>query len=217
MNQMGAVSTLWPQQNSLGLRCQYNESRFNRNWRQALPAGAFRPNLLEIHDMNGNVYEWGGGSYDTDYYAVSPRSNPTGSETSAYRVFRGGCYASGPPDCRVVDRGRREQDFMCQGLGFRMAARPLYTSIRRGSGTRNQTGPESGSVLPLSSEQRNAFLTGDFVYYQLASVCSASSGISTEEVFSALYKKPNAFFFAPPSESHSLISSYWPPSLANST
>lgn len=88
--------------------------------RQTAPVGHYKPNLLGIHDMSGNVSEWVNDYYATDYYAVSPHSNPAGPATGAFRVFRGGSYASGPIGVRTTDRSRQQPDFRYQGLGFRL-------------------------------------------------------------------------------------------------
>ena len=45
-----------------------------------------------VMDMGGNVFEWIHDYYDQDYYAVSPRRNPQGSETESWHVIRGGSY-----------------------------------------------------------------------------------------------------------------------------
>lgn len=67
------------------------------------PVGKKLPNGFGIYDMLGNVYEWGGDWFTYDYYAKSPKDNPTGpsSATGDLRVIRGS-----PADCRSAGRGQ---------------------------------------------------------------------------------------------------------------
>ncbi len=53
------------------------------------PAGASPYGAL---DMAGNVQEWVNDWYDSDYYSVSPYSNPPGPDTGTYKVGRGSSW-----------------------------------------------------------------------------------------------------------------------------
>ena len=57
----------------------------------SFPGGASWVGAL---DLSGNVWEWVADWYDAEYYARSPRENPTGPEEGDYRVLRGGSWGS---------------------------------------------------------------------------------------------------------------------------
>lgn len=76
-------------------------------------------------DMAGNVMEWVQDWYSKDYYGVSPRKNPKGPETGAYRVTRGGSFFMEAFDMRVYARQSAWPSFQAHRMiGFR-AAREL--------------------------------------------------------------------------------------------
>jgi formylglycine-generating enzyme required for sulfatase activity len=65
------------------------------------PSGASPYGAL---DMAGNALEWTQDWYDRDYYRVSPRNNPQGPATGAYRVVRGGSFFVEAFDLRTTAR-----------------------------------------------------------------------------------------------------------------
>ncbi|HET7809485.1 MAG TPA: SUMF1/EgtB/PvdO family nonheme iron enzyme [Steroidobacteraceae bacterium] len=83
----------------------------------ASPYGAF--------DMAGNLLEWCQDWYDRDYYAASPRRNPRGPASGAYRVVRGGSFFVEAADLRTTARSAAWPSF--QGhrmIGFRPVREP---------------------------------------------------------------------------------------------
>jgi formylglycine-generating enzyme required for sulfatase activity len=84
------------------------------------PRGASPYGVL---DMGGNVREWVNDWYQSDYYGVSPGSNPPGPEKGIYKVIRDGYYEWSAFASRVVYRNAGSPaGHGGVGEGFRCAA-----------------------------------------------------------------------------------------------
>jgi formylglycine-generating enzyme required for sulfatase activity/acetyl esterase/lipase len=91
------------------------------------PVGHYPPGASPYGalDMAGNVLEWCQDWYDRDYYAVSPRRNPQGPQTGAYRVVRGGSFFVEASDLRTSARSAAWPSFLGHRMiGFRPVREP---------------------------------------------------------------------------------------------
>ncbi|HMS18070.1 MAG TPA: SUMF1/EgtB/PvdO family nonheme iron enzyme [Planctomycetota bacterium] len=86
------------------------------------PVGTFLANNFGLHDMSGNVWEWGRAAYSE--YAQVPET-PDGKHLSAptLRVDRGGSFFLVASNARVALRRRTDPLFRYFNLGLRPSRR----------------------------------------------------------------------------------------------
>ncbi|MCK4942616.1 MAG: SUMF1/EgtB/PvdO family nonheme iron enzyme, partial [Candidatus Aminicenantes bacterium] len=78
-----------------------------------------------IHDMAGNVGEWCSDWYMPDYYSTSPLTNPTGPETGALKITRGGSWVNSADRIRSACRLTEDPVAPAAYIGFRICWNPI--------------------------------------------------------------------------------------------
>ena len=95
---------------------------YNREIGDTQPVGSYPDGASPYGalDMAGNVWEWVADWYGDEYYATSPRQNPTGPEEGERRVLRGGAYDSILYNVGAYFREGAEMTHRSDSYGFRV-------------------------------------------------------------------------------------------------
>ena len=90
----GTDGRKWPWGNMFDLDIGGVTVHANIGSDEPLPVGCFPTGISQhgAYNLAGNVQEWAADWYASNYYALSPRNNPKGSETGKFCVLRGGSW-----------------------------------------------------------------------------------------------------------------------------
>lgn len=84
--------------------------------------GSKEPNAWGLYDMHGNVWEWCQDAFEQDYtkHPGTQVAVMAGTGEASY-VYRGGCWRSGPEECRSAVRFAGSGELRSDVMGFRVA------------------------------------------------------------------------------------------------
>ena len=112
----------------------FNRANYGKHLGETTAVGDYAPNDYGVYDIAGNVWEWCLDGYEADFYANSPRRNPTAGANTVeeivkdfeniedFRVLRGGGWNSNPEWLRAANRHGTSPAYAGIGaLGFRCA------------------------------------------------------------------------------------------------
>lgn len=105
----------------------------NDPWPETAPVGSFAPNVLGLHDMSGNVWEWVSDIYAADAYGKHTRDNPRFDEPGPSRLVRGGAWSHDGPFARCSKRHMHcRPSVRYDIIGFRLVREvPKFSSAAR--------------------------------------------------------------------------------------
>ena len=97
-------------------------------WRKGTtPIGAFRPNILGLQDMHGNIWEWCQDAWNTDLEDIPRDGGARETGDLDRHVLRGGAWYVAAEQVRSAMRFCFDTKARGSGIGFRLA-RTLLSS-----------------------------------------------------------------------------------------
>ncbi len=83
--------------------------------------GSFRANAFGLHDMLGNLWEWGQDCWNESYSGAPTDGTAWTSGNCSRRVLRGGSWVSLPRSVRSASRLRIGTSLRIDFFGFRIS------------------------------------------------------------------------------------------------
>ena len=102
-------------------------------WPGTAPVGSFAANVLGVHDMSGNVWEWVSDIYAADAYSKHQRHNPRFDAPGPSRLVRGGAWSHDGHFARCSKRHMHcRPSVRYDIIGFRLVREVPRLSTRQG-------------------------------------------------------------------------------------
>ena len=98
-----------------------SKANYNSNVGHLADVGNYPKNPFGLYDMSGNVWEWCHDWYGS--YSSGSVTNPSGAQTGAARVIRGGGWSYSDGDCRSAGRDGGDPAGGDGDVGFRVVRR----------------------------------------------------------------------------------------------
>jgi len=86
-----------------------------------VPVRQFEANAFGLHDMLGNVSEWGEDCWNENYQGAPADGSAWATGDCTHRLTRGGTWNFNPWILRVGDRSRADAGDRGDDVGFRVA------------------------------------------------------------------------------------------------
>lgn len=123
----------------------------------AAPVGSFPPNAWGFYDMLGNVWEWVGDCWHSDYSNAPNDGSAWSADSCRKHVNRGGGWGNNVNSLRLSSRDADLNDASSDGLGFRVARAVSSRELQQiASSTPDKRVESVGPTLLTKAQRKKA-------------------------------------------------------------